>query len=838
MKKIRTIKTVLILGLIFRFFPADAQHFYTVSGYVTDSASSEPLIGAGVVAANLPGVYTFTNEYGYFSLKVPKPDVELRFVYTGFDERHIKLHLSQDTTVYVRLVSSNVLPGVVIIARSKQFGSQSTGNLDINVRSLDRLPGYFGENDPLKIIQLMPGVVGGTDQTNALSIRGGSSDQNLVLLDGVTVYNPNHALGIFSVFNSDVIKNINLYKSGIPARYGGRLSSVIDIRSREGNMQHTKGAAQIGMLTAKFYVEGPVVRDKTSFLLSVRRSFLDLLLNPVLDYLNDRNMLQLGLTPRQGEEKIYPRYYFTDVFAKLNSKITERDRIYLSFYFGRDFTGFKYLKTTVDSNDTYDFREKYDDNFSSRWGNTILSLRWNRQISPNLFSNLTLTASSYDFVTGFDVNYRYDYLVFEQQAGYVYDRKINSRYESKIVDYGLAADFYYVPLPGHYVRFGAKAQYRNFYPAALDWNYDFTYHSYSFSADTVIGFTRLSAWEGAAYAGDRWKISPALQMNYGVRLNVFAVRDTVFVYPVPRLELRMLAGPDWRINVSVDRTTQFLHYLSNNIAGFPTDVWVPATDLIVPEKAWQFAAGLSYENRGFYASLSGFYKTMRDLTELREGESIFSIPDHTRLGEIWEQKVTQGSGQAYGLEFLAKKDKGRLTGWLSYTLSWSWRQFPDISYGKKFPYHYDRRNVINLSLLYALNDRINFSATWVYASGNPITIIEGEFLPYNRLGTVSYAYDGQRAWYFYGYGYFDTRNNYRLPAYHKLDLNVNFRKQKKKYVRIWSFALYKAYNRLNPSHIFLNREYSVENGQIVRHTYLRIYSFMPIMPMVSYKIEF
>ncbi len=820
-------KCSLLLLLILPLVSFAQKH--TISGYVEDLSSGERLIAAAVYIPEVPNLATLTNEYGYFSLTVPMSKVHLKVSYVGFESYEENFVLRGDTMIVVKLKPNNRLDEVVVTGQKKEVESTQMSQIKVPVEKVQSLPAIFGETDLLKTLQLMPGIQGGTEGTSGIYVRGGSPDQNLMLLDGVPIYNANHLFGFFSVFNTDAIKDVTVLKGGFPARYGGRLSSVVDVRMKDGNMQQMHGAVNIGVISSKLTLEGPIVKNKSSFLVSARRTYIDLMAKPVIWGIAKYNSMVYG-----GEDiQIDPGYYFYDLNGKINYKINRENRVFLSFYSGSD-KAYIHSKYKDEYNTGYgtDLEQQIMD-YVLQWGNTIAALRWNHVFNKKLFSNLTFTYSRFKFYTGLE--YSSLWQSYEDGDSTIYKDVVNGGYDAGIDDFAAQYRFDYIPNANHYIRFGAEAIYHKFNPGQYRMFYQSEYNGLVLTnLDSVMGSKLIYSPEFAIYAEDDWRVTDWLKINVGGRLSTFSVRDTTFISPEPRISARVMLNKKFSIKASYVRMQQYLHFLTNNTAGLPTDLWLPATDLILPEKSWQAAAGIAWNfKEGFTMSLEGYYKHMDNLIEFKEGESIFTTVGEG-AGEVWENKVTQGQGWSYGMEILLRKDAGKFTGWLGYTLAWAERQFPEISFGEVFPYKYDRRHSINLVLSYKLNDKVDFNASWIYMSGNPIT------LPQEQYMSNEISYD----WYYDDYGnmqqtpnyvtyyYFGKRNNYRLPAYQRLDLGINFRKEKKHGTRIWNVGLYNAYNHINPFFTYLNTTYDNNREPVTK---LRIFSIFPVMPMISYR---
>lgn len=752
---------------------------FTISGYVSDNSSGEKLISATIFnSATIQG--TVSNEYGYYSLTLPAGSVSLNYSYIGFTTMKKDFRLQRDTIINIALEPSEVLKEVVVTAEknSEQIQERTQMSMiEIPIEQIKSLPAFLGETDVLKALQLLPGVSGGTEGTSGIFVRGGSPDQNLILLDGVPVYNASHLFGFFSVFNSDAINKVTLIKGGFPARYGGRLSSVLDIRMKEGNMNEFHGEGSIGIIASRVTLEGPIKKDKTSFIVSARRTYIDFISRPLLKLQNPDET--------QG-------YYFYDLNAKINHKFSDKDRLYISGYFGRD-------KAYFDNKYQSEEDAYRTENNGLFWGNATAVARWNHVINPKLFSNLTATYTDYKFDIYSNSTDSYDdgtetYLGFE--------------YFSGIYDWALKYDLDYIPAPQHYLKFGGGVTYHTFQPGATQ----FETNDPTIADDALeLASDNIYATEFDLYAEDDWEINSKFKMNGGLHASGFLVNGTFYKSLQPRLSARYMLNPALSLKASFSTMTQYIHLLTNSGIGLPTDLWVPATDTVPPQKAIQPAIGLAYVFKDNYeVSVEGYYKKMNDIIEYKDGANF--LFDGLKG---WEEKVESGEGWAYGAELFIQKREGDLTGWFGYTLSWSNRQFPTINLGNKFPYKYDRRHDLEVAAIYHLNDHIEFSADWVFSSGQPISLpiakYEGAF------GQEIYAYEG--------------RNGYRMNPYHRLDLNISLHKQKKLFEQTWNFGTYNTYNHQNPFFIYEYYDYMTNKN------YYKQVSLFPIIPGISWEVK-
>ncbi len=800
----------LLLMLLAVAIPAAAQKV-TVSGFVTDAGSGERMIDATVYEkASFAG--TTTNNYGFYSLPLRRGGSVIIVSYLGYDPITVELNLTRDTVMNFSLVMSSSEIGAVTITasgRQSKIESPQMSMIDIPVEKFLKLPVIFGEADVLKVIQLLPGVQSGTEGSTGIYVRGGGPDQNLFLLDGVPVYNASHLFGFMSVFNPDAVKSVQLYKGGFPARYGERLSSVVDIRMKEGNQKEFHGNFAIGLISSKLSLEGPIIKDKTSYIISARRTYYDVLAQPFILALNE-----------DKDSRTTGGYYFYDLNAKINHRFSDRSRLYLSSYLGRD-RAFTRNRSKPDFYDENNDRYEFKDSYGLGWGNIITSLRWNYLITNKLFSNTTLTYSKYDFDVTIESSTE-NLTTRAKEVDYF-------RYFSGIGDVGAKIDFDYYPSTSHSVKFGAGYTWHNFKPGVTTFRYYPMYEDVGI--DTTFGDVKIRASEFIAYGEDNFDITPRIKMNAGIRLSLFNVQDTSYFVFQPRVSLRYLATDDLSFKVSYSKMAQFVHLLTTSAISLPTDLWLPVTRRFEPPISHQVAIGSSFRLPGdLEMTIEAFYKTMDNLIEYKEGAFFGGT------GAGWEAKVEKGRGWAYGAEFLIEKNFGKLTGWVGYTLSWTERQFENLNFGNVFPAKYDRRHDISVALTHTFSEKVDAGLVWVYGTGNAATLGINEYPPEDFM-------DGD--YYYSNITEYPGRNNYRTPSYHRLDLGVNLHKQKKHGIRTWSFSVYNAYSRHNPFFIYWSTEYYSEPdpdnpGEMIYYTkpVLKKVSIFPIIPSVSYSFKF
>lgn len=798
MKK-NILNTIFFTVLIFSSGIAIKAQNYTVSGIIEDAKTGEALIGASIYD-DFTKISTISNNYGFFSISLKKGSVSLHFSYLGYKPKSLEFNLLKDTALRIDLDGSITLEEVTIkfTDPGKKINSTQMGMIEIPVKKLSSIPFILGEPDILKAIQLMPGIQSGNEGTSGIFVRGGSPDQNLFLLDGVPVYNANHLFGFFSVFNTDAIRNVSVIKGGFPARYGGRLSSVVDIRMKEGNNKEFHGEGSLGLISSKLSLEGPLIKDKTSFIISARRTYLDVLAQPIVKAVDDFATA---------------RYYFYDVNAKINHTINEKNKVFLSLYLGDDVGFFKMKDKYIEDEIHYTLQNK----IGLQWGNITTALRWNSVLSSRLFCNTTLTYSKYRFK------------VYETDKKETKPDKpsANSSYQwdffSGIQDYSVRTDFDYFLSPKHSIRFGGSYTYHNFVPGTN--TYDYRGAGYADKVDTVFGDPKLLAHEMDLYLEDDFEVTDKLKMNVGLHASSFIVRSKNFASLQPRFSGRYLITNRFSVKGSVSNMKQYIHLLTNTSISLPTDLWLPATDLVVPENSWQYSLGTVFPiSKKMLFTLEGFYKTMDNIIEYKEGYTFLKSQTN------WETMVETGKGWAYGLELLLEKSEGRTTGWIGYTLSWSNRQLEIGNNGQVFPFKYDRRNDISIVVTHKLSDKIDIGATWVFGSGTALTLPKQKYLSgINLFGENENTVQEIE--------YYKGRNGFRMPAYHRLDLSVNFHKQLKRGERTFSLGLYNAYNRKNPFYVYIGKNTDFY-GQGTGEPVVKQVSLFPIIPFINYSFKF
>ena len=769
---------------------------FTLSGYITDAATGETLIGATVWSEDA-SVGVVSNLYGFYTLTLPAKTYNLQVAYIGYERQRLEVDLSGENVKFnLAMVPGTKLGEAVVTGENESRIEEQVqmSKMEIPIDQIKSLPAIGGEVDLLKSLQLLPGVQSGGEGTSGLYVRGGSPDQNLMLLDGVPLYSVSHLFGFFSVFNADAVKNMAITKGGFPARFGGRLSSVLEINMKDGNMREYHGDGNISIIASKLTVEGPIVKDKASFMLSARRTYLDLLLNPIIR----------SATSNDPDFSTNPAYFFYDLNGKLNWKVGPKDRLYLSAFSGMDDFGVTSSNRDADQGRSI----KEDLSFGLDWQNQIQALRWNHEVGPRMFSNVSLTHSVYNFNTGVDLSTE----IIEN--GDTNATRFASLYQSGIEDHSAKVDVDFAPNARHFIRFGANITRHTFSPGALQLALDFGQEN---PLDTLIGQGNLSSTERYLYAEDELRLGPNVSLNVGSHLSLLSVQDTTYASVQPRLALNWKFAEGWAFKASYAEMTQFVNLLTNEGLSLPTDLWLPSTQNIRPQQSWQVAAGLatSFGNGDIECSVEGYYKEMDGLLSYREGGGFLADLDGN-----WESQVTQGIGNSYGMEVLFQKKRGSTAGWIGYTLSWSNRQFDDLNSGEWFPFTYDRRHDVSVVLTQDINEMWSASAAWVYGTGRAVTLTESIYngVEFGALAAPSYEVPSER-------------NAYRMSPYHRLDVSMTRVKPDTDGNRALIFSLYNAYNNLNP--FFALAEEEPDGSRVIRE-----YGLFPVIPSIAWRFHF
>lgn len=789
----------LIFFILFFALSASAQK-HTVSGFISDASNGETVVGANIFCKEL-GLGTTANTYGFYSLTLPKGSYEITYSFLGYDSELVQINFDKDVKKNIQFKSSSTLINEVVVSSEKNVVQETTtSTINIPIKQIKKIPALLGEVDILKAIQLLPGVQS-NEGSSGFYVRGGGPDQNLILLDGVPVYNASHLGGLFSVFNADAIKSVRLIKGGFPARFGGRLSSVLQIDMKEGNAKEFKGDATLGLVSSKLTLEGPIIKDKTSFIISGRRTYADLIVKPFLD---DETDLSL---------------YFYDLNAKVNHKISETDRIFLSAYAGNDIFSVNFIENEEPGAES-------NLNFGLGYGNLTSTARWNHLFSNKLFSNTTLTYSNYSFNTNFGIVAAETFDDVSQNTNIAFD------YKNGIEDYGARIDFDYLPNPNHEIKFGTSYTYHYFFPGETKLKYDITSSDtiFNLSVDTIFNFSdNVNAHEMFVYLEDNIRFSDRLRANVGIHLGYYSlanlssqtnvslldkITDKTNLSFQPRISARYLLNKDWSFKLSYAQMNQNIHLLSNSSVGLPSDIWVPAVDSVPSQSSSQIAGSINtvLKDGAYEVSLEGYYKKLDNLIAYQAGFS------NLQSTENWINSVeTGGVGESYGMELFIQKNKGKTTGWIGYTLSWSNRKFENINFGEWYPYKYDRRHDFSIVLSHELTKSWDVSATWIYGTGNAITFPQAIYFdsPGNNINILE------------SYG---NRNSTRLPPSHRLDVGFSHTKKKKRYNRTVSFGAYNFYNRKNPFFAYLTTE---NDRRVAKQV-----SLFPVIPSISYRIQF
>ncbi len=777
-----------------------AQQKKTISGYIKDGGSGEALIGATVAVRELEGTGTVTNTYGYYSLTIPEGNYQITFSFIGYQSKQIDVSLKSNERIDEELLSQDVQLREVVVTSERlddPINDVAMSRENLKIEQIKSMPALFGEVDIIKSLQLLPGIQSAGEGTTGFFVRGGSADQNLILLDEATVYNAAHFLGFFSVFNPDAIKNLEIYKGGIPAQFGGRLASILDIQMKEGNNKRFSMSGGIGTISSRLTLEGPIIPEKSSFIISARRTYADVFLKLSPDENINNNIL-----------------YFYDLNAKANFEINKNNSIFLSGYFGRDVFNF-------------------DDTFGLNWGNSTGTFRWNHLFSDRLFLNTTALYSSFDY-------------------GFTIDNGVSSfDWKSNLKEQSIKFDFTYFANPENQLDFGSNTIYHQFAPAQITPGDN--------SIFETVALDKKFAIEQAFYASNDHKINNRLSLQYGLRYSLFSNVGSgrVFTYEEgqprtdetlidtlvyrslekiklyhglePRFGARYILSPSSSLKASYNRMRQYLQIASNSTAGLPIDRWVPADAYIQPLIGDQVALGYfrNFRENTFETSVEVYYKWMENLIDFKPNAEIL-------LNNNIETEVLEGRGFAYGAEFLVKKNIGKTTGWVSYTLAKTQRKIEGINDGEPYNARYDRTHDISVVASHTLNKRLTLSANWVYSTGSAVSFPVGK---YNIDGKTVPYYDDSR------------RNQNRMPHYHRLDLSANLEgrnKANRRWQGSWNFSIYNAYARKNAFSISFEEvingdpNFDEENDGPVTERKLsavKLYLFS-LIPSITYNFKF
>ncbi len=760
---------LLILSLL---SPALAQSTFSVRGFVRAAETGEALVGATVAVPALQAG-AITDSRGFYTLNLPSGDYTLQATYIGYQTTTKQVSvINSGETVNISMATANSqLSEVVVEANSLQqkFNANQMSVEKLSTKEAKLLPAIFGEVDLIKTLQLKPGVQSGGEGSSGLYVRGGGPDQNLVLLDDAVVYNASHLFGFFSVFNPDAVESVELYKGGFPAQFGGRLSSVVDVKMNEGNKERIRASGGLGLIASRLTIDGPLVKDKSSFILSGRRTYFDVFTRRI-NSMNEDD---------EDYDRI-PDYYFYDLNGKVNYKLGEKDELFLSGYHGRDFFGF----------------EDNDFKFGFDWGNTVGALRWKHKFNPRLSANTSLISTGYQYT----ISNQIDIFTF--------------KLTSDIQDLTLKTDFDLLMDKGHTLRFGASATRHDFTVGRL--NFDSDDNHLSFSAGN-----KYKATEFGVYASDDYVANAQLSLNYGLRVSGFNNGGKTYLALEPRASAKYNLSESVALKGSYASMMQYIHLVANSGASLPTDVWYPSTPTVKPQRSQQAALGVSklFNNGQFLLTNEVYYKWMHRQIDFRDGANLF-------VNDSLENDFLFGKGESYGTELYFEKIKGRTTGWIGYTLSWTYRQFDEINEGRPFPTRYDRRHDISLVLLHQLSKRINLTGAFVYGTGNAYSLPVARFAFQDVEGkepTVVPIYS--------------DRNSFRLAPYHRLDLGLVLKLRPNRGESDLTFNIYNAYNRRNPYFVYFE-QIKDENEEETLKFQGKQASLFPIIPSVTYNFKF
>ncbi|MEN8138659.1 MAG: TonB-dependent receptor [Bacteroidota bacterium] len=766
----------------------------TISGYIKERGSEELLIGANIHIKGT-NIGTVSNSYGFYSLTIPAQKAVLGVSYVGFDTFELEKDFFEDIEFDIELEQNNMLQNIdLTYSSSKRIADKAYMNVvSIQPKEVEKIPALLGEKDVFKALQYMPGVRSGSEATAGLYVRGGGPDQNLIILDDAQVYNAMHLFGFFSVFNGNAVKNVDMYKGGFPARFGGRLSSVIDISMKDGNKNDFEGQGSIGLLSSNIMVEGPIKEGKSSFIVSGRRTYIDVLAAP--------------FTRGPGSAG----YYFYDFSAKFNYEFSSKDKLFVSGYFGRD------KLRMIEGGEL----------FKMYWQNATTTLRWNHLFNSKLFSNTSLIFSDYD-------------LVMKEEEEYGNEIYL-SKYNSGIRDIGVKTDFNWMPNSDHFVRFGFNVINHYFSPSV--------YNIENYNQENIVQAKHINTIESSIYAEDDWKIGDRIKLNAGLRLSNLMHEGENYLSLEPRILAAFMLTDKTSLKASYSEMNQYVHLLSSTGSGMPTDIWVPATNKVAPQFSRQYAIGLAndIEKYGLTLSVEGYYKTMENIISYKEGTDFLYVSEPYPGEEFeYEDAVVVGNGYSKGVEFLLQKNQGKFSGWIGYTLSYTKHKFEELNRGKEFFPRHDRRHDISIVGIYELTPRIDFSATWVYGTGDAFTLATEEYNVYDHDPTEPIEYDVD---YYpetgniyvdggpekYTVNHYVEKNSFRMAAYHRLDFAFRFHKTLKSgRKRTWEFGIYNVYNRKNP--FYYESSWVNEGGK--KQNVLLQYSIFQIIPSVSYTLKF
>ncbi len=778
---------------------------FNLNGYISDVATGERILGASLRIISEKGIGTTSNEFGFYSLLLLEGTYTLQVSFVGYKPDTLKIDLNSDRTLRIRLNPNTELKEVVISDAASRGLKRAVGESpkDLSIKELRNMPAPGGEPDLLRYAAMQAGVQTGVDGLGGLTVRGGNADQNLFLLDDVPVYSPSHALGLFSVFNPATISSAKLWKGDFPARYGGRASSVLDVRTRDGNFKEPHAEASAGLFAASAIIEGPIKKERSSFLVGYRNTYFD----PWVKFLNNRKNL-LNFT---GDQISY-RFYDTNV--KLNYIFSDKDRLYLSVYSGGD-------------NFNNSYAQRYDSPFGlltetssikSEWGNNIAALRWNHLLRQNLFTNTTLRFSKFNYTSRLKFNSSELFPDGKEQV----NSDFAQLYQTIIQDWSGKTDFTFFISDRLTARWGAAHTQHNFQPGTFSANFlqpGLLATSLDSLQSVLLNNERITATETEGYVEVEWAPIRNWRIESGVHASVFQSKNINYQYILPRFRLQRSGKKGWSQWVGYHKTAQYLHQVGSYNVSLPFELWVPSTQKVAPEEIIQVSAGFGWQNQHYSWQIKGYDKNfLRVLTFISTNDALSLGGAEDATG--WEDRISSGVGHSKGLEFVFEKISGRSTGQMAYTLSKTTRQFDDINSGRVFPFRFDRRHDFKISLKQEFTKWFNVSALWAYASGNPITLAGVKYRHESVEGST------KREVFLY-----TEVNGYRLPAYHRLDLVANFNFKTGRIRHDFQIGGYNLYNRANPFFLFVDASSGIK-GKAIQYT------LFPILPSLRYGIKF
>ena len=788
----------------------------TVSGYVYERGSMETLPGC-LIYEPVSKASSTANNYGFYTITLPySAGIFLVFNSFGYEKDTLWITESRSTDYDAHLSKITTLQAVVIQSEKKNTEQVRMSSLSLSPKEIQQIPALLGEKDVFKTLMLMPGVQSASEGTSGIYVRGGGPDQNLVILDEATIYNASHLLGFFSIFNGDAIKSVELIKGGFPARYGGRLSSVIDMVMKDGNKESHHCEGGVGLISSHLMVEGPLAKNKASFMVSGRATYLTLLAKPIMKLALDG----AGVG-----------YYFFDINGKVNYNISKKDRLYFSAYYGQD-------KFSMESDTRQSGRERETFSLGLFWQNATATARWNHLFSNKAFSNLSFVFSDYQMNT-------YNRSKITGAAHPADNSFFSSNFTSGIRDYTLKYDISYHFNPTHHLYAGAAVIYHEARPNAMVVKSD---------TSSMKRVEMENALEYAVYVEDEINIRNKFRINPGIRLTCFSVPRKTYFSPEPRLSMSYNILPNLAVKASYAMMSQSMILLNTSTIGLPSDLWVPITESVKPQRSQQVALGVHYDlkNPRLAFSIEGYYKKMDNMLAYKEGASFFldmietmmeNQPANTsNFQNQWSHNVTSGKGWSYGVEILIRKEFGKVTGWVGYTLSWTKQQFDELNFGKPFFARYDRRHDVSIVVMYSPTPKINLSAAWVFASGNAVTLPSSIYMYYSlndHLNLAENVNNDITNSVFEGFTEnYGDKNNVRMKPFHHLDIGVQFLKphKKNKGQSIFEVSIYNIYNYKNPFFYYVGTEYDeqVQNSVPV----IKQICIFPIIPTFTYYFKF